>query len=305
VYGDILQPDTLFPAAEGCDVVFHAASIFAYSGVEADQLDKTAVEGVSNMLVAARAAQVQRFVLTSSSVVFGSSSMAVVRDERDLTDGSYGPPYFHSKWKQEQTALKLAKELDLDMVIVNPCMTVGSHDTKLSPSNAMILAYLSDPFRATFPGGCNIVSVRDVAEGHVQAAEKGTRNRRYLLGSENLEWSLIHRIIAELCGVPAPRVYANHTTSFLAATIHELWAQWTGTKPLTSRVQAKTVGQFFWYSHTRASTELGYVPRPARQALAEAVSFLVRSSHTSAELRRSLAMGKEVYEAQISLSREA
>ena len=61
------------------------------------------------------------------------------------------------------------------------------------------------------------------------------------------------------------------------------------------------VGRFYWYSHARAATELGYRPRPAREALAESVAFLVRSPHITAELRRTLALGKEVYDAQIRL----
>ena len=78
----------------------------------------------------------------------------------------------------------------------------------------------------------------------------------------------------------------------------------TGTKPITSRAQAKMVGRFYWYSHGKAAAELGYAPRPARQALAEAVAFLVRSPLMTPELRRTLALTKEVYDAQIQLNRD-
>jgi len=304
-YGDVLQPETLSTAAAECELIFHAAAIFAYSGAADMELERTAVEGTSNMLAAASKAGARRFILTSSSVVFGSSDSTVVHSESDPPDHIYAPPYCLSKLHQEQAAMKLAAEMNIDIVVVNPCITVGPHDTKLSPSNAIIVAYLSDPFRATFPGGCNIVSVQDVADGHVLAAEKGRRNERYLLGSENMEWSLIHRTIAELCGVPGPQVYANHTASYLAATLHELWAQLTKTKPLTSREQAKMVGQFYWYSHAKAAAELGYAPRSARQALAEAIAGLVSGPHVSTELRRTLALGREVYDARIALSRES
>ncbi len=304
VYGDVLDPETLIPAVQGCDLVFHAASLFVYSGVDEDKLESTAVDGASNVLTAASASGVKRVVLTSSSIVFGNSEKAVARDETGSFNSSDASPYFLSKVKQEETAAALAENLGLDLVIVNPCITVGPWDAKLSPSNALVVAYLSDPFHATFEGGCNIVSVRDVADGHVLAAERGVRNERYLLGSENLEWSLIHRHVAELCGVPPPRVYANHTASYLAATMHEVWAKWTGTKALTSREQAKMVGQFYWYNHDKAAAALGYSPQPARQALAEAAAWLIRSPHVSAQLRRTLAPCKEVYDAQIRLNRE-
>ena len=304
VYGDVLQPDTLFAAIAGCDLVFHAASVFSYWGITDADLERTAVEGVSNVLVASRAASVKRVVLTSSSVVFGSSSHTIVRSENDVPDETSSPTYCLSKLHQERTAIKLASDLDLDLVVVNPCMTVGPHDVKLSPSNGIILAYLSDPFRSTFPGGCNIVSVTDVARGHILAAEKGCRGECYLLGSENLEWSFIHRIIGELCGVAGPQLYANHTVSFLAATAHEIWAQFTGTRPTTTREQAKMVGQFYWYSHAKAQNELGYAPTSARGALAKAIASLVSSRHVSVQLRQTLSLGREIYDARAALLKE-
>ncbi|HEX4136319.1 MAG TPA: NAD-dependent epimerase/dehydratase family protein [Bryobacteraceae bacterium] len=304
VYGDVRHPETLVPAITGCDVVFHTASIFSYAVQDEIDMRATAVDGASNVLIAAKSAGAKRVVLTSSSVVFGNSEQATVRDEKGSFDPSDASPYFLSKVKQEDTAARLAQDLELDLVIVNPGITVGPHDTKLSPSNAIVIAYLSDPFHTTFEGGCNIVSVRDVAEGHVLAAERGVRNERYLLGSENLEWSLIHRYVAELCGVPAPRVYANHTVGYLAATIQEMWAKCTGTKPLTSREQAKMIGRFYWYSHSKAAAALGYSPGSARAALADAIAYLIRTPHVSTQLRRTLAPGKEVYDAQIQLNRE-
>jgi len=305
VHGDVLAPESLLAAAVGCDLIFHAAAVFSYWETTPSDLEKTAVDGALNMLVAAKAAGVRRFVLTSSSIVCGSSGQALVRSESDsVQDGEFCPPYFHSKLRQEQAALRQAEELDVDLVVVNPCITVGPYDTRLSPSNSIILAYLSDPFRSTFAGGCNIVSVRDVAAGHLLAAERGLRGERYLLGSENLEWSMIHRLIAELCGVAPPRLYASHASGFLAASLQELWASWTRTRPLTTRTQAKMIGRFYWYSHAKAAA-LGYAPMPARRALAEAVAFLVRGPHVSPDLRRTLALGKEVYDAQIRLNRES
>ena len=102
VYGDVLNPETLYGAAEGCEIVFHAAAVFAYWGVADSDLERVAVEGTSNMMVAARAASVRRFVLTSSSVVFGFSTYLAVRTEADQPDDTYSSPYCLSKLHQER-----------------------------------------------------------------------------------------------------------------------------------------------------------------------------------------------------------
>ena len=70
----------------------------------------------------------------------------------------------------------------------------------------MIVNYIKDPFKSTWIGGCNIVSVKDIAGAMLLLGEK--RNSRWnvtLRGSDNLEWKQLHGMISpELCGLPGP-----------------------------------------------------------------------------------------------------
>jgi dihydroflavonol-4-reductase len=294
VVGDVLQLETLVSAAEGCDLLFHAAAVFSYWSHAAEELKKIAVEGTVNAVEAAHRAGVRRVVLTSSSVVLGSNTARILRDETD--EFNEADAYSIAKAEQEKAGFARAEKIGIDLVAVCPAMSVGPHDYRLSPSNAIICAYLNDPFKVTFPGGINIVSVRDVARGHILVANSGRPGRRYVLGSENLEWAALHRMISELCGVPGPHLHANHTTSYLAATAVEMLAMLTGKTPLSTRAQAKMVGRYYWYRHTRAA-KLGYAPRPAREALADAIGWLLSTSHIPMTLRGTLTISPEVYDA--------
>lgn len=294
VVGDVLQPDSLASAADGCELVFHAAAVFSYWSHPASELKKIAVEGTVNAVHAARRTGVRRVILTSSSVVFGSGTENVVRDE--MGEFNETDAYSIAKAAQEKEAFAHAEKVGVQLVAVCPTMSVGPHDYRLGPSNEIICAYLNDPFKVTFPGGINIVSVRDVARGHILLAKSGRPGCRYLLGSENLEWSTVHQTISELCGVPGPNSRANHTTSYLAATALEILASFTGKPPLSTRAQAKMVGRYYWYRHNRAA-KLGYAPRPAREALADAIGWLLSTSHISMTLRGTLKISPEVYDA--------
>ena len=84
VSGDILDPSSLTGIADGCDVVFHAAAVFAYWGIDDNDLEAVTVQGTANVLEAAAAASVPRVVLTSSSVVCGSNPGPIARDEGDV-----------------------------------------------------------------------------------------------------------------------------------------------------------------------------------------------------------------------------
>ena len=301
--GDVLDPESLQIATRNCDVLFHAAAIFSYENAVASELEALAVDGTINAIEAAHLSNVRRVVLTSSSVIFGSSNRPLVRNEQDKPDEANNVPYIAAKQLQEQAALTHAERLGVKLVVVCPTLTVGPHGYKLGPSNGAIVSYLSDPSKATFPGGCNIVSVRDVAQGHVLVARRGRPGEKYLLGSENLQWSSIHRTISELSGTAGPSWQANHTTAMLVATATELLCSLTRTQPLTTRIQARMVGRYYWYEHKKAQ-ELGYRPRPARAALAEAIAWLSANSQISRQIRTTLRLSREVFEARQSLERD-
>jgi dihydroflavonol-4-reductase len=292
--GDILQAESIAGAARGCDVLFHAAAVFSYWRHPAEELKRIALQGTLNAVEAAHRAGVGRVVLTSTSVVCGSGTRRYVRDESDPETET--DAYALAKAAQEYGGFRRAAELGVDLVAVGPSMCLGPHDYRLGPSNAVICSYLRDPFKLTWPGGCNLVSVRDVARGHILAAERGERGKRYILAAENLEWPAVHRLIAELCDAPPPKAMANHTSSYLAATAQELIGLATRQEPLSTRAQAKMVGRYYWYSHARAAG-LGYSPRPARAALADAIAWLLSSPHISMPLRSTLRPAPEVYAA--------
>ncbi len=293
VRGDILDPPSLENAAKGCDVVFHCAAIFQYTGRSENEMFTTAAQGTENVIRAAAGAGARRVVMTASSVVFGSSRRPIVIDEAHPGDEPPVSIYEKSKIAQLEHAHAGSRDCGIDLVCVCPTLCVGPHDKRLTEGNSVITNFLRDPLRTTWRGGVNIVSVNDVADGHILAAEKGEPGSCYLLGADNLNWEGIHRMIAELCGVTGPLTHANHTTTYLAAIAHEFSSLITGEKPLVSRSQAKMVGRYYWYASGRAG-ELGYNPRTSRQAMVEAIAWLSASPHLSPSLRSRLRLCDEV-----------
>lgn len=292
--GDILDVDTLIEAANNCDTIFHTAAFFSYTSHSENELMTTAIDGTANVMKAAKETGIKKIILTSSSVIFGSTTDRLVLDEHLKHPESDPSPYTLSKINQEKTAVELAEKLDIKLLTACPTVCVGSDDYNLSESNAVIVSYLDDPYKFTWPGGCNIVDVEDVAMGHLLIAEHGKPGNGYLLGSENLTWSVIHKTISKLSGMAGPHFTAGYTASYLAAAYHELISKFTQKRSLVSRVQAKMVGRYYWYTHKRAAT-LGYRPISAEIALAKAISWLAASKHITAVTRNSMVLSREVY----------
>ncbi len=296
VIADVLNAGRdLDMACTDCDTVFHTAAHFTYSGIDAATLHATAVTGTETMIATCARMDVRRVVVTSSSVVFGHRDVAACIDETaGPASGDGEPPYIAAKLAQHRRALELGMALKLDVRLACPTMTLGPAGDRLGPSNGIVGAYLADPFGCTYPGGCNLVAARDVANGHALIAERGTPGECYLLGSENLTWQQIHATIAELAGVAPPRLELSQTLMFLAATAEELRATVAGRAPLSTREQATMGGRYYWYSHRKAAA-LGYAPVPARSALIETISWLAASPHISREVRAGMHLAADIY----------
>lgn len=303
VTGDVLDAGTVRAAAGGCEVVIHTAVPFAYTGQVDDDVGRVAVEGTANVLRAAWSAGARRVVVTSSSIVFGGREAPVNVDESaGLIDPAGHPGYVVAKVRQDAAALQLAAALDLDVVLVCPTMSMGPFGSRLTPSNAVIVQYLADPLRLTYPGGINVVDVADVGRGHVLAADAGRPGAHYLLGGQDLTFAQVHAIIAELAGVAPPRFALTRASAYLAATAEEQRARLGRRRPLTTRDQAVMAGRFYWYDSSRAVAELGYRSRPAREALARAIAWLAASPHVTREMRAAMHLHADVVAARRQLA---
>ena len=291
---DLLDPEVdLQAACKGNQVVFHTAAQFSYGATAG--IYETAVRGTASVLRACASAGVDRIVVTSSSVVFGyGDANASIDEQVGLASACGEPIYVAAKIAQHREALTLGKRLKLDVRLACPTMTLGPTSAHLGPSNGIVLAYLADLFACTYPGGCNLVSARDVAAGHLAIAQTGAAGQSYLLGSQNLTWHDIHTLIAELSGVAPPRIVLNRSLAFVATATEELHAGMAGRAALSTREQAMMVGRYYWYSHDKA-IQLGYAPAPARDALIETISWLAASRHVTREMRARMRLADEIY----------
>jgi dihydroflavonol-4-reductase len=283
---------SLRAALTDCEIVVHCAAVYAYGAQNHAEVSSVNVDGTRTLMEAAKDAGVRRLVITSSSVTAGSSLDGSVHDERHSIGNEYSPPYFHSKVRQERAALQMAGS-DLEVVIACPTVVMGGPSSRLVPSNAIVLRYLLDFFRSTFPGGCNVVSLDDVARAHLMLAEKGVPGERYLVGSENLSWRTLHSLIADLGGIAGPRFEIPTAAAYLTSAAAEAWSRFAETEPLSTREEALTIGRFYWYGHDKIAA-LGYAPQPARAAVASALAWLMASAHVPRWVREGMRPMPEV-----------
>jgi dihydroflavonol-4-reductase len=113
--------------------------------------------------------------------------------------------YVRSKYLGELVARAWAGA-GLDVVIVKPTAPVGPGDARPTATGARILAALAGEITPYPPGGINHAPVRDIAVGHLLAAERGERGQTYILGHRdgNLDHAAFLRLVAEAAGMKPP-----------------------------------------------------------------------------------------------------
>lgn len=270
--GDLRDLASLEKAVAGCGVVFHVAADYRLWSKDPAEMYRSNVDGTRNILSAAKAAGVERFVYTSTVGCIGVPPGGVGNENRMVSLRQMAGPYKRSKYLAEQVALEFAAD-GFPVVIVNPTAPMGDHDFKPTPTGRIVLDFLNGAMPAYIDTGLNVVNVRDVAMGHLLACEKGKVGERYILGSENLTLSQILEELARITGMRAPTVRLPYFAAWTAGMITTAWAQLTGVPPRVPLEAVRMAKTRMWVSHEKASRELGYSPSPAQCALKDAAAW--------------------------------
>jgi dihydroflavonol-4-reductase len=274
VVGDLCAPETLAAAVHGCRGVFHVAADYRMWVPHPSEIFATNVRGSRNLLLAAARAGVQRIVYTSSVATLGTNKDGSPADEE--TPVAYKDmigDYKRSKFLAERKVRALAKTRNLDVVIVNPAAPVGPRDIRPTPTGRLILDAARGRMPAYVDTGLDIVHVDDVAAGHWLAYQGGERCRRYVLGGENLSLREILTRVAAISGHRPPRFRLPPDAVLPMARAAEAWARLSGREPRITVAGVELSRKRMYFSHERATRELGYRPRPAQAALEDAVKW--------------------------------
>jgi dihydroflavonol-4-reductase len=271
--GDLLDPSSVQRAVAGVQTVYHVAADFRLWTRDPAALYRTNVDGTRTVLEAAGEAGVGRIVYTSSIAVLGTPKDGRPgTEDTPVTLGDMVGHYERSKFLAEEVALDFARH-GLPVVVVNPSAPLGPWDVKPTPTGQMILDFMRGRMVATVDTGINAVHVRDVARGHLLAAERGKPGERYILGHRNMSLIDLFGILGEITGRRPPRFRVPHAIAWLAAAGSEGLARVTGRPPAIPLAAVRMARKRMYFSPARAVRELGLPQTDVRTALADAVSW--------------------------------
>ena len=120
--------------------------------------------------------------------------------------------------------------------------------------------FLSNKLPAFVDTGLNLVDARDVALGHLQAAEKGRTGERYILGCENLTLEQILQRLSPIAEKPAPSIKLPYAVAYAAGVVTTAWSHIYGQATACAFGSCEMARKKMFVTHAKATRELGYAP---------------------------------------------
>jgi len=267
VVADINNRQAIRRAMQGVETVYHAAGVTSLRRTREDYF-RVNVEGTRVVLSEALRAGVKKAVYTSSVSALGPAPKGLTADETQV-NGLTGLnlAYPESKAEAEVQALRIAAR-GLPLVIVMPGQVFGAGDWRRS-STDIVRRFMRREIPAYVDGTLCIVDAKDVAEGHILAAEKGALGERYILGGRNFTLTRLFADLGRLSGVEPPSIKLPVSVAMrMAETMERL----PGRTQITTE-EVILASQRWAYRSTKAKRELGWEQSPHEETLERTVAW--------------------------------
>jgi nucleoside-diphosphate-sugar epimerase len=263
--GDITDRDSLTAACKGVRVVYHAAAKVGDWGPW-EEFQRITIDGTRNMVDAAVAAGVRRFVHISSISAYGYYTRPVEVDESfDLGYKLYRWAYYsRSKTAAEEIVWQAHREGRIELTVIRPAWIYG-------PRDRVTIARLYDMIksgRAKILGRgdnrLNVVYAGNIAEAAIEAAGRADCNGEAFNCSNDGEITqeAYFRLLAEAIGAPPVERHVPYRVAYSAGFVLECLGHLLGwkTPPLVTRYAVWLMGRRSYFSAEKARRKLGWQP---------------------------------------------
>jgi nucleoside-diphosphate-sugar epimerase len=278
VFGDVTDAASLQAALDGTATVYHAAGIPEQWRRDVDEFARVNVEGTRNVVEAALAAQVERFVYTSTDdVLVGAPGESFDESVVNPTPGV--TPYQRSKQEADRIVVA-ALDRGLPAVFLHPAGVYGPAPFLVKGLNDLLIQLARRKTPALLPGGMAVAYSEDVADGHVRAAAQAQVGARYLLAESFQTLTEIAEAVARAePRAKVPRVMPPPVARAVS-TVGEGVARVTGRPPMIPRSVLQFLERGSRPSGARARADLGWTPTPFATGVDQTLAYFRQQGWT-------------------------
>jgi dihydroflavonol-4-reductase len=279
IEGDMRDAQSIIRALDGVRYLFHVAADYRLWARNPDDIMSNNLEGTRTVMDAARMCGTERIVYTSSVATLKPLAGAAADETSRLDVQNAMGAYKQSKIAAQHLVETLIAQESLPAVIVSPSTPVGPRDVRPTPTGRIILEAASGRMPAFVDTGLNVVHVDDVAQGHIQALERGAIGQNYILGGQDVTLRDLLAVIAQCTGRRPPRLRVPRRPLFPLAYAAEAIARLTGKEPFITADGLRMAKHRMFFSSAKAERELGYRARPYASGIADAILWFQQAGY--------------------------
>jgi nucleoside-diphosphate-sugar epimerase len=272
VQGDVTDAASVRAAVRGCSAVYHAAGLPEQWLADRGTFQRVNVQGTQNLIDAALAEGVPKFVYVSTVDVFAAGPGEEF-DETRLDPQPKGTPYERSKQDADQ-AVVAAVAKGLPAVFVHPAGVYGPGPATSPGLNEFFKLAVQGKIPLVPPGIIPVVFAPDLAAGCVRAGQQAPVGERYIFSESCLEFREIAQVVGEICpGIKTPGVMPLWFAKMLAV-VGEWVADLRKKPPLIHRGQLHYLQWKARPNSAKARRSLGWQPVPFREGVKRTLEYL-------------------------------
>lgn len=270
---DVTDIVALEDAYQGVTHIMHCAAISSFHPRDAERLQKTNVDGTTNIVNLALDFGIQKLIHVSSIAAFGRSKTRPRLDETSKWVQSKGNSrYAISKYLSEQEVWRAHAE-GLPVAIVNPAVILGSGFWETG--SPRFFSQIDKGLKFWPVGRGGFVDVRDVAQFMLHLLESDISGERYILNAHNASFRELFEMIANALGTKPPPIKVTPLLAEVAWRVEWLKEKLLGAEPVVTKESARSSVSSFYYDNAKSRSVFGFQYRPLEQTVQEvAAQFL-------------------------------
>jgi dihydroflavonol-4-reductase len=266
ITGNLLDPESLAEAFRGVDTVYHLAAKISIMPWEDQLLRKINLEGTRNVIKACLDAKVKKLIYTSTIHALKEPPTGTIIDENMPYDPENERGEYDRSKAQASIEIMEAKD-KLHTVVLCPTGVLGPFDWSLSAITHTFLDYYYGRMKMAINGAYDFIDARDVAEGHILAAQKAKSGSNYILSGQQITMKEMFGMLEKTTGVKAPGFDVPFWLAKVYCGLTPVYYKLSGKTPRFTNYSLCTLQSNSYISHKKATEELDYRPRAIKESI--------------------------------------
>ncbi|CAN5769870.1 NAD-dependent epimerase/dehydratase family protein [soil metagenome] len=279
-YGDVFDDDALAAAMAGCDVVYYCVVDARMWLRDPAPLFRTNVEGLRHVLDVASAADLTKFVFTSTTGTLAISDSRLVTED-DPHNWTEGGAYIEARVAAENLVFSYVRDRGLPAVALCISTTYGPRDWAPTPHGSAIAMVAAGKMPFNMGHSLEVVGIEDAARAMLLAAERGTPGERYIISDRFMSSREVNEIAARAVGAKVPRIPLPEPVLYVGSRINDLAARILKKDLMFATVGMKMAQLMSPLDHSKAERDLGWKPEPVADSIAKAARWFEEQRRTA------------------------